>query len=122
MLFEDMVHFAAGNPTLRSPQLRSWNGTIFLEQEEAGERDHFFELQFLSALFCQICPDFHNQIMGTKDFEVFLYEACNNGSNLCWISETLHQEKNNLMTNKGVMTATLLLYLKLMCCRFQGMG
>lgn len=36
------------------------------------QRDHFFELQFLSALFNQIVPDRNTTVMNTLDFEYFL--------------------------------------------------
>lgn len=72
-----MIHFAASNSDLQNPQIRSWDGTKLVEQIFVGsyQRDHFFELQFLTALFCQIVPDYNTQLMGTKDFEVFLQDC-----------------------------------------------
>ncbi|KAJ3483455.1 hypothetical protein NLI96_g6300 [Meripilus lineatus] len=114
--FEEIIHFAAGNPDLRNPQERWWDATTgkIVEHPVAGDvqRDHFFELQFLSALFYQIVPDRATTVVNTLDLEYFFTEICNSGSNLCYISDALHHEKNMLMTNLGTMTAGLLLYLQ----------
>lgn len=43
-------------------------------QINSTQRDHFFELQFLSALFYQIVPDRATTVVNTLDLEYFFTE------------------------------------------------
>lgn len=52
--------------------LRNFLRHVKLLPNHFAQRDHFFELQFLSALFNQIVPDTTTTVMNTLDFQYFL--------------------------------------------------
>ncbi|KAI0093013.1 hypothetical protein BDY19DRAFT_921503 [Irpex rosettiformis] len=126
-LLEDIIKFAATNPDLRTPTSRFYNHQTEKIVEDnptkaeadkkhiyngPWDRDHFFELQFLAALFVELDVDFTHQVLNIMDLLGFLTHVCNGAHNLCDIAHPLHEAKNSVFTNKGSMTKELLAYLK----------